>query len=89
MGYVGIFRPSALSILIRNSKHGGAGTDRVYKITWSFDKHLLFLNDNLVSCSTKANIPKETACSSSDDQECLYQSEKLALSKIPVGNLKD
>lgn len=64
-----------------NSKHTGAGIDDVHKITWPFYKHFLFLHDNLVSCSTKTNMSKKTACLYSDDQKCLYQTEELAPSK--------
>ena len=62
-------------------KHSGAGTGDAYKITWQFSKRLLSLNDNLISRSTNTNMSKEAACSDSDDQECLYQTEELVPSK--------
>ena len=39
-----------------SSKHCGAGTEDVHKINWLFYEPLMFLNDNLVSNSTKSNM---------------------------------
>ena len=64
-----------------SSKCSEAGTEDVHKVNWPFYEPLMFLNDNLVSLSTKSNMTQNHLTSKNDTQESLYDTEDLAPSK--------
>ena len=64
-----------------SSKCSGAGTGDVHKVNWPFYEPLIFLNDNLVSLSTKSNMTQNHLTSKNDTQESLYDTEDIAPSK--------
>ena len=53
-------------------KRSGVGTEDVHKVNWPFYQCLMFLNDNLVSRSTKSNMTQNHLTSENDTQESLY-----------------
>ena len=59
----------------------GAGTEDVHKLNWPFYEPLMFLNDNLVSRSTKSNMTKNHLTSENYTQESLYDTEDITPSK--------
>ena len=60
-----------------SSKRSGAGTEDVQKVNWPFYELLMFLNDNLVSRSTKSNMTQNHLTSEKDTQESLYDTEDI------------
>ena len=60
-----------------SSKQSGAGTEDVHKVNWPFYEPLMFLNDNLVSRSTKSNMTQNHLTSEKDTQESLYDTEDI------------
>ena len=64
-----------------SSKRSGAGTEDVQKVNWPFYELLMFLNDNLVSRSTKSNMKQNHLISENDTQESLYDTKDITLSK--------
>ena len=55
----------------------GAGTEDVHKVNWPFYEPLTFLNDNLVSRSTRSNMTQNHLTSENDTQESLYDTEDI------------
>ena len=64
-----------------SSKQSGAGTEDVHKVNWPFYEPLMFLNDNLVSRSTKSNMTQNHLTSENYTQESLYDTEDITPSK--------
>ena len=64
-----------------SSKRSGAGTEDVHKVNWPFYEPRMFLNDNLVSLSTKSSMTQNHLTSKNDPQESLYDTEDIAPSK--------
>ena len=64
-----------------SSKRSGAGSEDVQKVNWPFYEPLMFLNDNLVSRSTKSNMTQNHLTPENYTQESFYDTEDIAPSK--------
>ena len=63
------------------SKSSVAGTEDVHKLNWPFYEPVVFLNNNLVSRSTKSNVTLNDLTFKNDNQKLLYDTEDIAPSK--------
>ena len=62
-------------------KCSGAGSEDVQKVNWPFYEPLMFLNNNLVSRSTKSNMTQNHLTPENYTQESFYDTEDIAPSK--------
>ena len=64
-----------------SSKRSGAGSEDVQKVNWPFHEPLMFLNDNLVSRSTKSNMTQNHLTLENYTQASFYDTEDIGSSK--------
>ena len=68
---------SAQTNRLISSKPSGAGTEDFHKINYLFYELLMFMNDNLVSRSTKSNMTQNHLTSKKDTLKSLYDTEDI------------